>query len=415
MIRKQLIMLSASLLISIASFSQKNEVKAAEKALKKNDFATALSVITKAESLIANADAKTKAKFYYIKGMALYANGTKPMNGEKAAAALKELMNVEKESNASKYSKEASQTISNIVIGINDQAAKDYDEAIQNSDLESFKKASSGFSRVYNLSAKDTSALYSAAISSYYGKDYSNSINHFKKLIDLGFTGVSKVYKAENTDGTYRYFSSKKDMDTNLRLGIVKNGKEEVSESKAKSIYKYLALSYSATDKKDEAIDAMAKARSLAPDDYNLILDEANLYYQMGDNAKYSEKIEEAIAIKPDDAILHFNVGTLNMDIDAEKAKKHLSKAIELDPNFANAYANLGNLILKKLDAVQKEMDATGMDFDKADQIRAEKMLPILRESLPHLEKSYELQASESLKVQLNSLYENLEMEKRIE
>jgi tetratricopeptide (TPR) repeat protein len=415
MLKKQLLMLSASLLISISAFSQKNEIKAAEKALKKNDFTTALSVISKAESLIANADAKTKAKFYYIKGMALYANGTKPMNGEKAAAALEELMSVEKQSKSSKYSAEASQTISNIVIGINEQAAKDYDAAIQNSDLESFKKASSGFSRVYNLSAKDTSALYSASVASYYGKDYANSIIHFKKLIDLGFTGVTKTFKAENADGTFRYFNSKKDMDTNLRLGIVKNGKEEVSEPKTKSIYKYLALSYSATDKKEEAIQMITKARSFDPGDYSLILDEANLYYQIGDNAKYSEKIEEAIAIKPNDAILHFNVGTLNMDIDADKAKKHLSKAVELDPDFANAYANLGNLILKKLDAVQKELDAAGMDFNKYDKIKAEKMLPILQESLPHLEKSYELKATEGLKRQLNSLYENLEMEKRVE
>ena len=96
MINKQLIMLSASLLICIAAFSQKSEVKAAEKALKSNDFASALATISKAESLIANADAKTKAKFYYVKGMALYANGTKPINAEKAAAVLEELMEIEK-------------------------------------------------------------------------------------------------------------------------------------------------------------------------------------------------------------------------------------------------------------------------------------------------------------------------------
>ena len=60
-------------------------------------------------------------------------------------------------------------------------------------------------------------------------------------------------------------------------------------------------------------------------------------------------------------------------------------------------------------------MDATGMNFDKADQIKIEKMLPILNESLPFLEKAYEMQPSEGAKVQLNSLYENLSMEKYIE
>jgi hypothetical protein len=55
------------------------------------------------------------------------------------------------------------------------------------------------------------------------------------------------------------------------------------------------------------------------------------------------------------------------------------------------------------------------MNFDKADQIKIEKMLPILNESLPFLEKAYEMQPSEGAKIQLNSLYENLSMEKHIE
>jgi len=65
--KKQLIILSA-FFISMTVFAQNDELKNAEKALKANDFATAMSAVNQAEGLIANADQKTKAKFYYLKG-----------------------------------------------------------------------------------------------------------------------------------------------------------------------------------------------------------------------------------------------------------------------------------------------------------------------------------------------------------
>ncbi len=414
MIKKHLLVITA-LFLSITVFSQKNEVKAADKAFKKGDFAAVLSALSGAESSIANADSKTKVKFYYLKGMALYANGTTPQNGGKAVEALNMLMDLEKQSKSVKYSKEASKTIQNIVIDINNTAAGDYDTAIKSNNVEGFKKASEGFYRVYQLSPKDTSALYSAAVASYYAKDFENSSKHFKGLLDVGYTGVSKTFKAENMDGTPRYFNSKKDMDASVRLGIVKNGKEETTPSRQKDIYKYLALGNASLGNNEVALEMIKKAREFDAEDYSLILDEANVHYKLGDNQKYTEKIEEAIAIKPNDPVLHFNVGTLNMDVDTDKAKKHLLKAVELDPNFASAYGNLGNLILKGLEAVEKELDANAMNFAKYDKIKAEKWVPILKESLPYLEKSYELQPTESLKTQLNSLYENLDMEKRAE
>ncbi len=58
-------------LITMSTFAQKNELKAAEKALKSQDFTTAISAITSAESLISSMDNKTKAKFYFLKGKAL--------------------------------------------------------------------------------------------------------------------------------------------------------------------------------------------------------------------------------------------------------------------------------------------------------------------------------------------------------
>ena len=61
---KNQILLLVALFLCTATFAQKDELKAAEKAVKKNDYATAAAEIGKAEGLIAGADEKTKAKFF---------------------------------------------------------------------------------------------------------------------------------------------------------------------------------------------------------------------------------------------------------------------------------------------------------------------------------------------------------------
>ena len=69
---KNQFLLLVALFICTATFAQKDELKAAEKAVKKNDYATAAAEVGKAEALIASADDKTKAKFYYLKGQSLF-------------------------------------------------------------------------------------------------------------------------------------------------------------------------------------------------------------------------------------------------------------------------------------------------------------------------------------------------------
>ncbi len=416
MIKKQLIMLSLSLFIGMTTFAQKKELKAADKALEKKDYAGALSAISQAESLIANADAKIKAKFYYIKGMALYGKGDDSQNNEKVADALNRLLDLEKKGSRTKYSAVAGQTINNIINSINETASKKFNLAISTSDVNDFQEAAEGYYKVYQISPRDTLMLYSAARAFYYAKKYKTSLKHFQKLLDLGFTGKKDTYIGESViNGQKIGYSTKEEMDVNVRLGAITNAVVGKTPSRLKDIYKFIALNSVDLGDNEKALEAIAQARKLSPNDYNIIIDEADVYFKMGDNVKYTEKIEEALAIEPNNAQLHYNVGTLSMDIDAVKSEKHLLKAIELKPDFGDAYGNMGNLVLKKMDVVQKEMDANAANFARYDQIRTEKLLPILKESLPYLEKSYELNPTESAKVQLNSLYENLEMDKKIE
>lgn len=416
MIKKQLIMLSLSLFMGMTTFAQKSELKAADKALKKKDYSGALAAISQVESIITNADAKSQAKFYYIKGMALYANGANSQNNDKATAAFATLLDLEKKGSGTKYSASAGKILNSIIFAINDQAAKDFNNANVTKDVKGYKKAADGFYKVYQLSPNDTTTLYSSAYLMYFAKEYQLSIDRFKKLQDLNYTGISVSYIAKSAiNGKEMSFGTKKQMDQNVRMKVAVEPRVEKAKSKINEITKFIALNFVGLGMNDKALEAIAKARKASPNDYNLIIDEANIYHEMGNNTKYTEKVEEALVIEPNNSELHYNIGTLSMDIDYEKAEKHLLKAIELKSDYGEAYSNMGNLILGKKDAVQKEMDDNGMNFAKYDQIKEEKLLPILKESLPYLEKAYELKPTDFAKKQLNSLYENLEIDKKVE
>ena len=415
--KKQLLILSA-IFISMTVLGQKNELKTAEKAIKSNDFATALQAIDQAEGLIANADQKLKAKFYYLKGKALYQNGSNQADILKVGAAFNQLIDFERGIKSFKYTSEVGDLLNKMVADVADMASKDYDVANQSKLPEDYIKSAKGFHTVFVLSPTDTSFLDNAALLYNFGKDYETSKEMYEKLLKLEYTGISTSFIATNkTDGKDITYSDKKSRDLQVKLGIAENPREETKDSRREIVFKNLAQNYVSLENSEKALEIIAVGRAEFPKSYDLLLIEGNIYYKNGKNEKYLEKLDEAIKLDPTNAHIHFNIGTLSMDAgNEEKAKKHLEKAIELKPDFADAYNNLGLLILKQLVPIEKELNENATNFAKFDKIKLEKYDPILKECLPYFEKTYEINPTEDLKNQLNNLYENLGMmDKKIE
>ena len=411
-------MLSAFLLLSMTTFSQKAELKAAEKAFKKKDYSTTISTLEQAESLIMSSEAEYKAKYYYLMGMSLYADGTKPANIDAVVEALNTLISIEKESGDNTYSNKSADVLNKLIQDAVSEAQASFETARGTNSGDDYAKAAQAYERVYLLSPTDTSFLYNAALIYSVGGDFEASNERYIKLLDLGYTGIATTYKATSSiDGTDMYFNSKKDMDLQVKLGVASNPVVEVADSKTLEMVKAVALNYGKLENNEKALEFISRAREENPDDYDLIIEEANVYYRMGDNAKFKEKLEEAIAINPENPNLHFNVGVMNMDLgDNEAATASFKKAIELKPDFADAHNNLGAIELDKAKPVQEEMNANASNFAKYDKIKEEKLLPIYRAALVHYENAYKYSPDdESLRNLLNSLYENLGMDKSID
>jgi tetratricopeptide (TPR) repeat protein len=398
--------------------AQKKELKAAEKALESNQYAAALNSLSAAKPMLENAKDRYKAQYYFLLGKSYYANGTKPENLDKVQEAFNKLFEIEKKS-GDKYSKEANGILINAKMQLYQDANKEfssaYDTAQMNPDegKKMYNESAEKYFKVYNLSQKvDTVALYQAARAYHFGGKYDKSLEYANELINLGYTGKgTQYYGTSVANNSTMYFNSKKDLDLQVKLGIIKDPQVKVFESQVADIYALIARNYTELKDYDKALKAIAKARELKPKDYSLVIDEANIYYFKGDKTKFKEKLEEAVQINPNNPVLHFNIGVMKMEQkDTEGAIKSYQKAIELDPKYVDAYNNLGAVILEEAKPIVDQMNNTN-DFDKYDELQKQQ-LAIYRKALPYYEKAYELDNTRLSVVQtLLGIYENLEMD----
>ena len=205
-------------------------------------------------------------------------------------------------------------------------------------------------------------------------------------------------------------------MEAQIKLELAKDPVTKVLASKENEIFKDVLRNYESLKQNDEALEFLKMARKTYPEDFDLIISEANAYYKKGDKVKFKETLEEAIRLNPTDTQLYYNVGVMNTELGyTEAAKKSFEKCIELDPEYTDAYNAIGNLILKDVAAVQEEMNANGGNFKKYDDLKENKLYPILNNALPYLEKAYSFENDEVIRKQINNIYENLGMEKRID
>ena len=390
-------------LITFSTFAQKNELKTSDNAIKIQDYSAAMTAVTASESLLSKMDDTSKANFYFLKAQAYF--GKKDY--QTAANTFEKLFNLENETGKIRYT-ELATTIQN-------QMVQDvYQKASDQYTAKDYKNASDSFYLTYVLSPLDTIFIYNAAVSSTLAKDYDNSLKYYKELREIGYTGISTIYYAisKQTDEK-EDLGNEKNRDLQVKLGLYKDPVNEQTESKTGDIIKNVAYILKTQGKTEEAIKAVEEAREIYPKDINLILTQADIYFQLKDMKKYSDLIELALNIDPTNPQLFFNLGVISFnDGKVEEAKKNYEKAIELKEDYGDAYLNLAVVIMNQEKAIVDEMNKNLSDFDKYDEL-LEKQRGVHREALPYLEKADKYSRSINTVQFLMNIYQTLEMDEK--
>ncbi|REG88114.1 tetratricopeptide repeat protein [Winogradskyella sediminis] len=386
---KKLMTIVLVMAVTSFSFAQKNEIKAIEKALKNSNYADAKSAASAAQGLIGNMDDKSKAKFYYLKAQALYANGNgSDADIDEAITSLENLKDLESKMGKLKYTQKANEMTTGMVNTFLTKA----NEAFTKKD---YKVAAKRFEKVYRMSPKDTLYLYYAASSAVSEPDYETALDYYIELKNLGYNGAEMNYYATNVEtGEEENFSDKASRDFSVKAKLHKLPREKKSASKTAEIVKNIALIYVSQGENEKALGAMADARKENPDDIGLLLSEANVYLKMGNRERFKELMEEATEKDPNNAELQYNLGVLAAEGgNSEEAIKYYEKAVAINPNYVDAYTNIAVVILDGEAKIVEEMNALGTS--KADNIKydelKEKRTKVYEKAIPYLEKALEL------------------------
>jgi len=413
--KSKYVILASALLISVSNFAQKDQIKAAEKAMKSGNSAEAIASLKQAEATIGAATDAEKAQYNFVKGNALADLATKKIEVAKnlaaAAKAYQEVMTVEKTSGKSKYSADAKTALTELKNQM-------INAAVDAGTAKNYKAASDLLYQAYELDKTDMDKLYYAANYAVNAEDFNRALSLYDELKKANYSGEGTSYYAKNAVNDQEDFfgsnaAAKADRDTKVRLKLYSDPRDEKIPSKRGEIAKNVALILVQQGKTEEAKKALAEAKEANPDDSSIALTEANVYLDLKDFVTYKKLITEILAKNPNDADLNYNLGVIASKTDPVEAEKYYKKAIEIKPDYISAYLNLA---IMKLDADKKlieEMNKLGNSEkdNKRYEVLKKQRTDMFNSALPYLEKAYELDAkNEDVATTLLNVYGALEM-----
>lgn len=385
--RKHVVM-GLALVISSFAFAQKKEIKEAEKALKNNDFANAKTALSAAEALNSEMDDKTMAKFYYLKGQAYYANGmASDADITEALNSFQMLGDIESKSGKKVYTPRADEMKVSMSNGFLDKAQT----ALNRKDHAA---SSINFENAYRTSPMDTLYLFNAALLATSSKNYDEAIRMYDDLIKIGYTGITKEFRATDKEtGEEQNFPSQAMRDISVKAGTHEKSRNVTTKSQVGEMAKNVALIYIEKGETDKALDAIEKAKISNPNDFNLLLSEANVRYKLGEIESYKVLISKALELEPNNVDLLFNLGVVaGEDGDFDEAINFYNRAIKADATYIRAYMNSAALILDKEQGIIDEMNGLGTsaaDDKKYEQLQEDR-LNVYREAMPYLKTALE-------------------------
>ena len=390
--------------ISAMGFSQKDEIKAADKAMKKGDIEAAKSALEGASASIDGADPRLQAQYHALRGNVYYDMAKKGDETafQTAIDAYKKVIAVEEASGKVKFTSVAEQSLGQITSDV-------VNAAVTDNNNKEYGKAAKKLYLGYQLSPKDTLYLYYAASSAVTAQDYENALVYYNELKDIGYDGSSVSYTAVNIASGEVETMDKNQRDLYVKAGTHKDPKEEKEASKRPEIVKNIALIYQQLGDNDKALAAYSDARAASPNDVNLILGQANLYYSMDNKDKFKELMAEATTIAPDNADLFYNIGVINMEQgNIPEARDAYKKVLEIDPGYVNALLNLSTTYVDEGNGLIDEMNSLGnsrADIARYDELKTKKD-DLFKEGAGVLEEALKSNPdNQSILTQLKNIY----------
>jgi tetratricopeptide (TPR) repeat protein len=369
---KRIALLTVILIFNF-SFSQKKELRKAQKLYDAGDIAGASQILTENQSLLESADQKVKPNYDFLRGK-IAQNNKEFQTAFDLFNSVKDVASIKDE----------------VIQQLNLLSADIVNSAIDDNGSGDFKSSTEKLYLAYLIDPElNKDYLYFAASSAVNAEMFDVALGYYIQLKEMDYTGVVTKYyvteiesgvETEVTESEYNLYKKSKSYE---------NHREEDTPSKFPEIVKNIALIHAQLGDDDKAMAAVQEARLSNPSDLNLILTEANIYIELGEKEKFQSLMSEAIAQDPNNANLYYNLAVVTSDLgEKDAARGYYEKAIEINPDYENAYLNLVALILEGEQTIVEQMNSLGTsaaDNAKYDALKLDRenlykeCVPILR------------------------------------
>ena len=354
------------LLIFISfGYSQKKELRNANKFYDSGEYLSALDLLETSMSIFDSSDDKIKSQVMFLYGK-IYSST------EDFELAIKSFNN----------SRELGANENDLNSEINKLETAIITSAIADNESENFSDAAKKLKIVYDINPENNALyLFYAASSAVNSNDLSLALEYYLILRDIKYEGIeTKYYITDVSSETEIEISSEAEFNLLKKSKDYSNPREEETESKFPEIVKNIAIIYKQLGQNDMALAAIETARASNPDDVGLIITAANIYFELDDKEAFKLAMSEAIEKEPNNPILYYNLGVVSGELgEKESARTYYEKSIELDPTNENSYLNLVALILDGEQEIVNEMNSLGTS--RSDNLRYDE-LKITREEL---------------------------------
>ncbi|MBI9066257.1 MAG: tetratricopeptide repeat protein [Salinivirgaceae bacterium] len=217
----------------------------------------------------------------------------------------------------------------------------------------------------------DTAIIFNAGVAADQGKDFDNAIKYYKKTAELGYEGA-KVY------------------------GYIANIEKDKGDTVA-------------------YVTALKDGISAYPADNTILRVELiNYYLNKGMSDLALEYLAKAIEKDPTNHTFYFAQGALYDELkDFENAKASYEKAVEINPEYFDAYYNLGVLYFNKGADMLKEANNIPPNEQKKYDAAVKESFKELEKALPALEKAHALDPTDKpILLTLKEIYFKLRNDK---
>ncbi|ROI05982.1 hypothetical protein EGI16_04430 [Chryseobacterium sp. G0240] len=260
---------------------------------------------------------------------------------------------------------------------------------------KNYAAAAPKFVEVYDLlkaNGQDNKIyMYYAGLSHALANENDAAIKIYTDLIDSGFTGVETTYTAKEKKTGQVVNLDKATWELMKKNSDYSDFKTEQTKSIEPDLYETLSTLLLNAKKGNEALVIIEKGLAKYPNNAKLKEAQSTAYLQSGNTDKFVSGLKEQLAKNPNDATNWYNLGVMQAKSPAtvNDAIESFKKAIELKPDFSDAYQNLVYTTIGDDGKVVGEINA--LRKDKPDE--ASKLIDARRErfgkALPYAEGWY--------------------------